>query len=1549
MGEIPVPNQGRIEWGLHRQPRIPLMLQTVYSCFHIMQDNFIAITNKSVVLFQPGQIREVLNLSLSSAVYIPDQEIIIGMSAGRSQFYVLNPKELQAILAESIATCQIGVFKMYYAPKSHVIISIGEDIRFWDFSVEVSTNKLVSATAKCNFTLRAKLNYNFKGNFLSPPSFSPTEELLVVQKDSGFISYNVDGEQARYFAKVVSPARICTDLYTKDMVFMTADCINGLNLWNRYSEPIGKVLIGDSSICYASFLDDEYILLITERLEIYVVDIILSVLYFCMTIEEKPSSILVHKNSLNFSIFLAIHNGIDSFTIDLPFRSWLKGVSETTMLKLIPKIGKAPRLLVQSKYAFISFISPKGPYKLTTASSPDSVSIRRYYYDIGVKGNPLDETDNIIIAEGNGALDMFSTNSVPCEMINSIKGEYVGATVFNMPEGSFILAASMFGDVLFIDKNNFRIMKRVLINVDRVEFAIGEFVYNTFIIFSKTQIIRFDVQNATVINTIDIRMPTVLDMVDDMMVFGYNDGTLKVFKILPREIQKFGDDESEFHHGPITGICMRDDIIATVSTDMNLKIWDYKLKCICSVLLPTPLAGVCIINGFRDVIVGTPNNLMILTGSYLFESAPVEEDVDYDTYCKLDDALYEKYIKSKPVVIEETQQTQQETKSPRRVRKLKINTLSSQHKSDVEDNTQKDDSKEEVEMTEEEKAMMLAEMSNLTNDFDNPKPVPQPHPPAESTEQKEEKEEEDKNEEEDKDQTQQKHRKKKIIKKKKHRQSLDAPEEPEVHEVKRLGIKSTNRRQASKNVEESGEVNLDGLSTRPEVRRPQKPNPRNAARRINNNVAEMSSDAANESNDEILQNNENQENSIFWEDGEKPPEKHNISPAESEDENESNNQSNDQKTKPKHKASPQRRTKKQKPSKTQNEESSSKKQKKAKGEHKKKRKVVVIKDGVEIEEEEYDEYYYDSYDEDEESKINLAKNEDGETGFYNEKGEFVKCDQDMIVKNENGDVGFYNPEGEFVAMKNPENSQVNGPDGKGESREGGIVTVNGVRGFYDKDGKFIAFTGRKTSGGDIGYIDENGNFVRVPPNVQLVSKDGEIGFYDVKGKFHKVSGGNLTVNEKGEVGYYNEKGEFIVSTPQQNNKRAGIINGEEKRGFIAKDGNFVEFLTPEGVDARVRSENSIIAKVDKETIKDGLVKGLNGQYGIIDENGKFVAAKDGKIVTGPNGERGIYTEDGRFIPLPNGVNLAKSEDGTTGFVDKNGNFVKVQNGKLSIGPGGKLGAYNENGKFIECPGATLITLDNGAKGYYDVDGNFIIIIHASINTPLVDNSLHRPKSTSTVHMSPNPIFGYTRTPRSYRFSSQRRAKSPPTRIYWTPDVIPPNIVLDRNAAVQRFLDGDLRFLQCIRNFQALDGRMDIDVFRYIELYRQTIVPQTGFFTFEGSMATPVRSPYDYNRISPTKYLYTSPRARTARNGHVNDYAPREPWSARTSSERYAKRRYYNESPTLSPRGAIVTPRVRKSSSGKFSLPFNGTAPVNQIFPCTNYSPLIVRKLIRSPR
>ena len=167
----------------------------------------------------------------------------------------------------------------------------------------------------------------------------------------------------------------------------------------------------------------------------------------------------------------------------------------------------------------------------------------------------------------------------------------------------------------------------------------------------------------------------------------------------------------------------------------------------CRIKLPIEITSVAIINGYRDIVVSTKQDLMVIPGRTIFKSPPEPEDPLLDNYCKLEDDLYRVLKLKMGEIVEDESPTKQKKRRRRRV--WDNMPLSAMDYTDFVDSMETDDKKEkkDEEMTEEEKAAALAEMSGMTDTFTKTNfqrpptpPPPKEEPPKEEEEEKAEEE-----------------------------------------------------------------------------------------------------------------------------------------------------------------------------------------------------------------------------------------------------------------------------------------------------------------------------------------------------------------------------------------------------------------------------------------------------------------------------------------------------------------------------------------------------------------------------------------------------------------------------------------------------------------------------------------------------------------------------------------------------------------------------------------------------------------------------------------
>ena len=275
-----------------------------------------------------------------------------------------------------------------------------------------------------------------------------------------------------------------------------------------------------------------------------------------------------------------------------------------------------------------------------------------------------------------------------------------------------------------------------------------------------------------------------------------------------------------------------------------------------------------------------------------------------------------------------------------------------------------------------------------------------------------------------------------------------------------------------------------------------------------------------------------------------------------------------------------------------------------------------------------------------------------------------------LVENQEGVQGYYDKEGNFIAGTPAVGTLMYDAEGNlilsdGESKltsEGGIITKDGqlISGNIDSQGKIQLDDGTVISGsGEVGYYDENGNFISGIPSAGTLMYDAEGNLIGDKG----ISGstGDTNLAEKLE-GYYDENGNFILA---------------DGTGYYDAEGNFIA-----AEDVLLDAQGNIIGKIGK---------------------GGFITDANGNIIGQVNANGDLIYQDGTVLLASELTHLTKD---TLGSFNEQGQFQEgiLASGLVYVGVDGQVMTegigkqyYNEQGQLVlEKPSDEF---------YYDADGN----------------------------------------------------------------------------------------------------------------------------------------------------------------------------------------------------------------------------------------------------
>lgn len=650
--------QNNLHWGVHHQIKIPFKKPTVYSCFPINKSEIIAITSNSIIRLEKSTIKESAPLSLSTAIFIEQQNVIVGVSSTTSEFFFIRPYDLAHHISTNVRTKQVPTFHILYSPKSSLLITAGKNIKVWNLKCIMPSHNVISVPPIIEITLRNVFDSSFEVDLLNPPLFDFQRELLVLPESTGFNAYDMDCKFVKQMTKLSASPRTAAAISKDSSNIITFDPkTGGAYEWNINGTLLRNQTIGNSAIVSCRYLNEFFVIFLDSKNNIYLYDTQTLRLFLCDQLSEKPSSIFLYYTSTSFfpTFSICYDNSIDFYEVVMPWKLWMSTVPKPHMIKICRKRKKAARLLIHTDNEYVYFISPKTQKTLTSSTTSSPAKISDIHYDRGMESS--ENRDQLFMAVYDTNLTISSTSTVPCTEITAIDMKIASVFECDMDKIHYYGVATSNGELVIHDYNTFEPVKRYIVAVAKVLSAKYDSKYGTVLFFYEHEIIRFDITTGNVHSHIDLNTNqeagTIFDFKDELALVGYKSGKISIILCNKTGMVNLSHESCVFHSLEVTGFSINTNFFISVSLDQQMKFWSFNGSNILTLTLPLPLYSVEVINGKRDIVVGTDRDLMFIEGRTLFCEKFEPKDDIIDNYNEKDDSLLDDCIS--PLQIQEMQ------------------------------------------------------------------------------------------------------------------------------------------------------------------------------------------------------------------------------------------------------------------------------------------------------------------------------------------------------------------------------------------------------------------------------------------------------------------------------------------------------------------------------------------------------------------------------------------------------------------------------------------------------------------------------------------------------------------------------------------------------------------------------------------------------------------------------------------------------------------------------------------------------------------------------
>ncbi|KAK8844961.1 hypothetical protein M9Y10_021134 [Tritrichomonas musculus] len=666
-------------------------INNIGSIFHINKREQFAVTPKEIIKYERNQILKRFRFHFSIGCLIDTYNMVAFITEHNSNLCIFSLKDMSRPLVSNYPLNQTGIFHILYSPRSNCLITVGTGVRVWQVSLENSyQSSILDPTIKIN--LRSDFAYDkYETAILNPPSFDYNRELIFLPTSQGIKGFNLNGymeiSMSRLPAKSNTPIGYCQS----NGKLITSDPHEGICLWDKDGKIKSTYTVCSSSILSLNFITPEHVLILNCQGAIFMLNLKTGRSYQIYTSPMIPNRLILQRDTAEVDpILVFIYNSRAVYKrIVIPWTLWTKNVIYPKLIRRVNKINEAARILVQTNNSFVKFFSPKNKNQLTSASSQASATPVMVMYDrgtfISVKKSEKDSNkkeyqicktekrDELFITMDNGIIYGFDTGFLPCQEVLKVDlKSTIITTCFDKEDDGTIkwmyAVASPKGEAFLCDYNSLKSKCKIMFgNFDVLNMLFHDKTGSLVLLF-KNEIILINIKKHSVVARLSLNCKniSVSHLNDNFVYIGLETGQIMIVNIIDELTLQLNNDltSQTIHTEAVTSFAFSQSFWVSTGMDGSVLFWEYSLNLIAKVILPEAIYACEVINGRRDLIVGTKSELMMIKGETIFDGEIDDEIEIIDNFDRKDDQLYSEIIS----LVEEEEEVEESLLSQRKAK-----------------------------------------------------------------------------------------------------------------------------------------------------------------------------------------------------------------------------------------------------------------------------------------------------------------------------------------------------------------------------------------------------------------------------------------------------------------------------------------------------------------------------------------------------------------------------------------------------------------------------------------------------------------------------------------------------------------------------------------------------------------------------------------------------------------------------------------------------------------------------------------------------------------
>ncbi|EAY01187.1 hypothetical protein TVAG_412160 [Trichomonas vaginalis G3] len=606
-----------IRFGLEKLYEFPFQGKRVYSFCKISKWEYLVASQTGLQLFKDGNMVENFPIYLTFVQYIPELDIILGVSTGVPYLVFISnrKKKLQSPVKFRLTISLVK--QAEYSHKTNTLIVNGAGIECVCLK---SIYKLQQDFPTITVFSKFKINNPLIGSKIFVDNI---KERIIAMTQTGFMYFDFYGKQigneiTLNFTTIKTATAIFREKNTTINDHYKRMLITDLDGQVLFYHSSGKLLnsfiVSNRQFQFTQFVNSEFVVCCSEK-TVSLLDVKTGMILYCDEFEYQPTMTLFFNGP---SIGFLIDGDIHIYEIIMPWKLFQHDSSQSIFMKRFSGYDKniPGRIVKLSKSGIVSLVSPQNGFLLSSCTSNSAQVITSVFYDRGYlffngTMENLSSEERLFLIQENGMVDLFYLQNNDFIYSETLKWAANKILPIKMTNRFAFAVLNKYRDLVFYDYNDFSVLTRKKIDYKKFQNAFFDSLLNLLVIVYVDIVVIYSTNEKKVIKEIHKKMTKLSAMENSKLIFSNTNKTVSIYDVsknglIERAVMNMSDE--------VTSINIEYSIIY-ILTRMNTIYIGNDQGEMTKIYIPFKVHCLCLLNKKFDLLVCVDRNIMQIEGS----------------------------------------------------------------------------------------------------------------------------------------------------------------------------------------------------------------------------------------------------------------------------------------------------------------------------------------------------------------------------------------------------------------------------------------------------------------------------------------------------------------------------------------------------------------------------------------------------------------------------------------------------------------------------------------------------------------------------------------------------------------------------------------------------------------------------------------------------------------------------------------------------------------------------------------------------------------------